>query len=67
MRPKVSMLTPGADCFVVAVKLGNASGSEGGRVIRFMIDSLRSTGNGKKPFDLNEGRSSALRWMTRAV
>src|SRR5438309_11479091 len=27
MRPKVSMLTPGADCSVVAVKLGNASGA----------------------------------------
>jgi len=48
MRPKVSRLTPGADCFVVAVKLGNASGAKG-RVIRFMIDSLRSTGNGKNP------------------
>jgi len=48
MRPKVSMLAPGADCFVVAMRLGNSSGAKGG-VIQFMIDSLWSTGNGKNP------------------
>jgi hypothetical protein len=55
MRPKVSMLTPGADCFVVAVKLGNASGAKGaGHPIhdRFIAVNRQR----EEPFDLNEGR-----------
>src|ERR1700722_16518867 len=55
MRPKVSMLTPGADCFVVAVKLGNASGAKGAGH-PFFDRFIAVTRKREKPFDRKEGR-----------
>ena len=49
------MLTPGADCFVVAMKLGNASGAKGaGHPIRDRLTVVNR--QREEPFDLNEGR-----------
>src|SRR6478735_10633346 len=44
-RPKVSMHRLGADCFVVAMKRGNARGAKGAGYRHW----LGSTGNGRNP------------------
>jgi hypothetical protein len=65
MRPKVSTPTPGADCSVVVLRLGNSSGAKGvGHPIhdRFIVVNRQR----EQPFDLKED-VVGLQRMTRAV
>ena len=61
-RPKVPMREPGADCFVVVRKRGNARGAKGAGHPR--RDRQRSTGNRRNPLMSAEGGS--LQGVARA-
>jgi len=61
-RPKVRKRQLGADCFVIALKWGNAHGAKGAGYSR--RDRLESTGNRRNSLILAEGGS--LQGVTRA-
>jgi hypothetical protein len=61
-RPKVLKRQLGADCFVLALKWGNAHGVKGAGHLR--RDRLESTGNRRNPLIPAEGGS--LQGVTRA-
>ena len=62
VRPKVPMRRPGADCFVVVMKRGNARGAKGAGHPRVTDEPTVN-----RMSSLVSAEGGSLQWVTRAV